>query len=250
MSMSDKKNLLADLPAEDATDEKGNPLLFAVDGDEMFPFSVDAKTNQVHTNAHDVSLLNLIANWLTLLPPQAPFPPPPHILQKQLTENIQEAKEKGNTAFRQKDYETAIKHYTLGVAMITSRPMWESCSLIADELTVMLANRSAAMYACEAYIEALCDADAVVKIKGAWGKGHFRKGKALAALQRYDEARAALDLGHQCEPDNEVCTTQPRHTHRQTDSVCRTFSRPLPSCRRSSMYNHDAFPHTVTSCRL
>ena len=42
MSMSDKKNLLADLPAEDATDEKGNPLLFAVDGSEMFPFSVDA----------------------------------------------------------------------------------------------------------------------------------------------------------------------------------------------------------------
>ena len=37
----------------------------------------------------------------------------------------------------------------------------------------------------------------------ARGKGHFRKGKALAALQRYEEARAAFELGHQCEPDNE-----------------------------------------------
>ena len=191
------------VPPETATDAQGNPLLVAVDHDELFSFSVDATTKRVHTDAQDVHLLNLIVNWLRMLPPQAPCPPPPNILQKELSEGIAEEKAKGNAAYRKKDYETAIKHYTLGIALITSRPMWESSSIIADELTVMLANRSAAMLACEAHIEALCDADAAVKIKGAWGKGHFRKGKALAALQRYEEARAAFELGHQCEPDNE-----------------------------------------------
>jgi len=143
------------VPPETATDAQGNPLLVAVDRDELFSFSVDATTKRVHTDAQDVHLLNLIVNWLRMLPPQAPCPPPPNILQKELSEGIAEEKAKGNAAYRKKDYETAIKHYTLGIALITSRPMWESSSIIADELTVMLANRSAAMLACEAHIEAL-----------------------------------------------------------------------------------------------
>lgn len=236
--MSDDARL-AGMPAEDATDENGNPLLVAVDGDETFEFSVDPKTKRVSAPGQDVSLLNMIANWLRLLPSQAPFPPPPNILQRELTDSIKEAKEQGNAAYRKKDYEAAIKSYTMGIAMITSRPLWESSSVIADELVVMLANRSAAMLACEAYIEALCDADAAVKIKSAWGKGHFRKGKALAALHRYEEARAAFDLGHQCEPDNDVCffSCIPTDTNR-------TLSRPLPSCHRFIPTYHEHPDHS------
>ncbi|KAL4400319.1 Hsp90 binding protein [Malassezia pachydermatis] len=191
------------LPAEDATDAFGNPLLVAVDRNDMFTFSVDAEKQTVHADTQDVSLLNMIASWLRMLPVQAPFPPPPHIIQQQMSEAVKRAKDQGNAAYRQKDYKTAVKHYTMGLAIASSRPMWESSGVVAEELSIMLANRSAAFLAAEAYIEALCDADAVVKIKNDWGKGHFRKGKALAALHRYDEARAAFDLGHQFEPDNE-----------------------------------------------
>ncbi|WFD28689.1 hypothetical protein MNAN1_003702 [Malassezia nana] len=187
---------------EDATKNTDLPVLVAVDQNQTFEFAVDEDACAVYTEEHDVSLLNMIASWMKSLPPQAPFPPPPHIVQKPLSDMVKQAKDRGNAAYKKKDYVAAIKHYTMGLAMASSRPMWEASGIVAEELSIMLANRSAAFLAAEAYIEALCDADAVTKIKRSWGKGHFRKGKALAALQRYDEARAAFDLGHQFEPDN------------------------------------------------
>lgn len=53
-------------------------------------------------------------------------------------------------------------------------------------------------------IKSLADADAVVQIKRPWSKGHFRKGKALMALDRHEEARDAILLGLEFEPSNEV----------------------------------------------
>jgi len=202
-SMSDVARPAPTVAHEKVADDEGNPILIAVDQNQTFEFAVDEKECAVYTKEHDVSLLNMIASWMTNLPPQAPFPPPPHIVQKPLSDMVKQAKDRGNEAYKKKDYVSAIKHYTMGLAMASSRPMWEASGIVAEELSIMLANRSAAFLAAEAYIEALCDADAVTKINRMWGKGHFRKGKALAALQRYDEARAAFDLGHQFEPDNE-----------------------------------------------
>lgn len=53
-------------------------------------------------------------------------------------------------------------------------------------------------------VKSLADADAVVQIKRPWSKGHFRKGKALMALDRHEEARDAILLGLEFEPSNEV----------------------------------------------
>ena len=39
------------VPPETATDAQGNPLLVAVDRDELFSFSVDPTTKRVHTDA-------------------------------------------------------------------------------------------------------------------------------------------------------------------------------------------------------
>lgn len=189
------------LPA-DATDAQGHPVLLAVDHDEVIPFSVDPEQCTVTAEHHDVTLLNMLARWLKLLPPQAPCPPPPHIIQQQLSDAVKRAKDQGNASYRQKDYHTAIKHYTMGLAMASGRPMWEASGIVAEELGILLANRSAAFLAAEAYIEALCDADAVIQIKSAWGKGYYRKGQALQALKRFEEARAAYDLGFQFEPEN------------------------------------------------
>ncbi|KAI3624045.1 hypothetical protein CBS14141_002473 [Malassezia furfur] len=170
---------------------------------QYFPFVLDLEKKTVAAQGHDTYVLNMLARWTSMLPPQAPYPPPPNIVQTKLTENIMQAKEMGNGRFRQQDWQGAIKHYTMAVAMASSRPMWEASELVCDELSMLLANRSAAYASAGAYIEALCDADAVIKIKRAWGKGHFRKGKALAGLQRNEEARAAFLLGQQFEPDNE-----------------------------------------------
>ncbi|PKI85493.1 hypothetical protein MVES1_000072 [Malassezia vespertilionis] len=184
-------------------DANGNPQLVAVDQGQYFPFSVDPETGTVDAPGQDVKLLNMLARWTKMMPPKAPFPPPPHIVQTTLSKNVQMAKDSGNASYRTKDWPSAIKHYTMGIAMATTRPLWEASELTSDELTTLLANRSAAFNGAEAYVEALCDADAVVKIRKPWSKGHFRKGQALTGLKRYEEARAAYMLGQQFEPDNE-----------------------------------------------
>lgn len=43
----------------------------------------------------------------------------------------------------------------------------------------------------------------MVEIKRPWSKGHFRKGKALIALDRLQEARDAILLGLDFEPSND-----------------------------------------------
>lgn len=201
--MSDALAPQAAVPEVDATDASGNPQLIAADGTQLFPFSVDPEKCTVNAPGQDVQLLNMLARWTSMLPPQAPFPPPPNIVQTKISENVVQAKDMGNGRFRQQDWQGAIKHYTMAIAMASSRPLWEANELVRDELSMLLANRSAAFASAGAYIEALCDADAVIKIKKPWGKGHFRKGKALVGLQRYEEARAAFTLGQQFEPDNE-----------------------------------------------
>ncbi|WFD32494.1 hypothetical protein MSPP1_003542 [Malassezia sp. CBS 17886] len=184
-------------------DPSGNPVLVAVDADEMMPFSVDPGTGLVQAPGHDMSLLNMLARWTKMLPAQAPFPPPPGIIQTKITEAFANAKDQGNALFRKQDYKGAINAYTTSLAIASSRPLWEASQVVQEEISVALANRSAAYAAAGAFIEALCDADAVTKIRRPWGKGHFRKGKALVGLARFEEARAAYELGHQFEPDNE-----------------------------------------------
>ncbi|WFD36754.1 hypothetical protein MCUN1_003641 [Malassezia cuniculi] len=185
-----------------ADDVEGDPVLVAVDGNETFEFSVDMDKGTVSAPTRDVTVLNLLARWVRLLPPEAPFPPPPHIIQGKISQAVTQAKEAGNNCFRKKDLSSAIQAYSMAIAMSLDRPLWESSNVVAEELSVCLANRSAAYAAANAYIEALCDADAAIQLRRNWSKGHFRKGKALAGLHRYAEARAAFQLGLQFDPDN------------------------------------------------
>lgn len=86
-----------------------------------------------------------------------------------------------------------------------TRPLFEPSVLIKEELSVLLCNRAAAYQSMKMWVEALCDAEAVIKLKRNWSKGHFRKAKALHGMGKVHEAKEAALLGLEFEPDNAVC---------------------------------------------
>lgn len=73
-----------------------------------------------------------------------------------------------------------------------------------EELSTILSNRSAAFLEAGDYLSALVDSETVIQLKRPWSKGHFRKARALMALEEYQEAREAINLGLSFEPKNLV----------------------------------------------
>lgn len=85
------------------------------------------------------------------------------------------------------------------------RPPWEASQLMREELSTILSNRSAAYYELGDYVSALTDAESVITLKRPWSKGHFRKARALMKLEKYQEAKDAIQLGLSFEVGNSVC---------------------------------------------
>jgi len=100
------------------------------------------------------------------------------------------AKTKGNTAFTNRDYDTAIKEFT---------------EAIKHDPTdhVFFSNRSACYANKLMYNEALLDADKCVEIKSDWAKGYSRRGVALYGLKRFQEAKTVYEKGLSLEPANQ-----------------------------------------------
>ena len=73
-----------------------------------------------------------------------------------------------------------------------------------EELATVLSNRSVTFLEAGDFLSALVDAEHVITLKRQWSKGHFRKAKALIALQEHEEARDAINVGLQFEPKNAV----------------------------------------------
>ncbi|KDQ18966.1 hypothetical protein BOTBODRAFT_82750, partial [Botryobasidium botryosum FD-172 SS1] len=151
--------------------------------------------------AVDFAQLNLIAKMLQSAPELA-VPPPPNVMHPGRSQAVHKAKEEGNNLYKQNKYAQAIQVYNISAGIAASRPPWEASQIVRDELTVILANRSAANALLGDYASALVDADAVVQLKRPWSKGHYRKGKALVGLGQLEEAKEAVSLGLQFEPDN------------------------------------------------
>jgi stress-induced-phosphoprotein 1 len=72
---------------------------------------------------------------------------------------------------------------------------------------VFFSNRSAAYLSKGDTSDALADAEACVKLNPKWGKGFSRKGAALHALQRYEEAIRTYEEGIAVDPSNEGLKT-------------------------------------------
>lgn len=168
------------------------------------PLAMDPSTHLLASPTHDLTVLNALIRSLKGLPPQIPFPPPPNVVPPQRSLAITKAKEDGNAAFRSQKYADAIRLFTLAIDVAASRPLWENNQMARDELSLCLANRSAAFAAVGDWIGALCDAEACVKLKRPWSKAHYRKGQALRGLGREEEAREAFELGLQFDPRSVV----------------------------------------------
>ncbi|SCV70280.1 BQ2448_1674 [Microbotryum intermedium] len=177
------------------------------------PITFDGPTPPNFTT-EDLSSLNQLARVL-LSNPNAIFPPPPVPQPNERSTQVAQAKEEGNKFFRVKNWSEAIKYYTLSADIAASRPVFEAGVYARDELALTLSNRSAAYMGAGQYVNALCDADAVIQIKRPWMKGHFRRGKALAAMGRLREAREAFLLGLQFDPTAEEVRTAVEEVNKQ-----------------------------------
>ena len=69
---------------------------------------------------------------------------------------------------------------------------------------MILSNRSAAFFEAGDFLSALVDAETVITLKRPWSKGHFRKARSLMKLNKYHEAKEAIQLGLSFEPNNQV----------------------------------------------
>ncbi|GLE08990.1 hypothetical protein PINS_up020465 [Pythium insidiosum] len=101
-------------------------------------------------------------------------------------------KAKGNAALAAGNAQEAVDCYSQAIALNPN-----------DH--VFFSNRSAAHLSLQNADQALADADACIAIKRDWAKGYARKGAALHALRRYDDAAAAYEAGLAVEPQNAAC---------------------------------------------
>lgn len=111
--------------------------------------------------------------------------------------------------FKKGQHQLSIQRYTTAAVYAVQRPPWEANQLMREELSTVISNRSAAFYESHDYISALADAEVVLQLRRNWGKGHFRKAKALQALGQTADACEAIRLGLSFEPGNQVLRHPP-----------------------------------------
>lgn len=87
-------------------------------------------------------------------------------------------KDQGNKALQEKRHADAVDLYTTALGS-------------APDSAVLLSNRAEARLRLEQWDGALADADAALRVDGAYAKAHFRRAAALAALRRPAEATEA-----------------------------------------------------------
>lgn len=99
------------------------------------------------------------------------------------------AKSRGDDAFKNKDYHTAVDAYT------------QAIDLDPNEAT-LLSNRSLCWIRLGQAEMALADAKACRALNPNWSKACYREGAALRQLQRFDEAANAFYEGIKIDPEN------------------------------------------------
>ncbi|KAM6496799.1 hypothetical protein JOM56_007272 [Amanita muscaria] len=135
--------------------------------------------------------------------PNLRCPPPVNVITQKLTQLVTSTKDEGNALFKKGLHVNAIQKYAAAASFAIQRPPWEANQRMREELTTIMSNRSAAFYEAGDYVAALADAEFVIQLRRNWSKGHFRKAKALHALNNIPEACDAVRLGLSFEPNNQ-----------------------------------------------
>jgi stress-induced-phosphoprotein 1 len=99
-------------------------------------------------------------------------------------------KDQGNKFLQAKQYDEAIRAYT------------EAINLDPND-HIFFSNRSAAYLSKGDAASALSDGERCIKLSPQWAKGYSRKGAALHALKRYDDAIAVYQDGLAIAPSDE-----------------------------------------------
>lgn len=104
-------------------------------------------------------------------------------------------KDQGNAHFKSGNFLKAAALYTQAIKADPSN-------------ATLYSNRSAAFLSLLKVTKALADAEMTVKLKPTWEKGYFRKGCALEAMDRLDEALAAYREALEQNPQSSEVATK------------------------------------------
>eukprot|EP01104_Vermistella_antarctica_P017567 TRINITY_DN6239_c0_g5_i1.p1 TRINITY_DN6239_c0_g5~~TRINITY_DN6239_c0_g5_i1.p1 ORF type:complete len:402 (+),score=127.16 TRINITY_DN6239_c0_g5_i1:72-1208(+) len=97
-------------------------------------------------------------------------------------------KNQGNEAFKESNWPQAGVYYTEAILIQPS--------------AVLHANRAACFLKLNQFEKALADADACIALDDASVKGHFRRGLALMAVDKFEEAGASFATTLKLDPNN------------------------------------------------
>lgn len=98
---------------------------------------------------------------------------------------------KGNESVKEKNFDEAVRFYSLGLRVTPS-----------DHL--LYSNRSFAYFNLKKFYYALCDADKCIELKPDFVKGYFRKAEVLKETFQYDEALINYGRALKLEPTNSI----------------------------------------------
>jgi len=105
--------------------------------------------------------------------------------------SAEDLKKQGNAALQAGNVKEAILLYGQAIAKDSSNKVFYS-------------NRSAAYMKAEDFRSALSDGEKAIELAPTWAKGYSRKGAALYALARFEEAKIAYEEASKLEPTNQT----------------------------------------------
>jgi len=111
--------------------------------------------------------------------------------QEKVEKEAEDIKKEGNLHFIKKENKEAIELYTKAIEKLTQENFYNG-NEPKELLGVLYSNRAAAYLLLEENQKALADAEESLKFKPFWDKSHFRKTKALLALNRKKDAIKSL----------------------------------------------------------
>jgi DnaJ family protein C protein 7 len=103
----------------------------------------------------------------------------------------EEAKEKGNAAFKAGNHEDAVKFYTEGIEQDIKNK-----NLVSQ----LFANRAAAKMKLKNYKEALGDCDQAIQFNENYAKAYLRRGEIRMELEEFEEAKRDFNKCHEIDP--------------------------------------------------